>query len=134
MGAEAATGFLSRRWGWSLSGFRYSGMVVPKILRSMSEKLYGENVAATEEQAAGGGGAEIDHCPKCALHRFAPSLVCSDSAARKNGASWIGKKEEGWRTDVCFRGRSGTATLWVWIRFGLDVRWDLGLVQRLRRW
>jgi len=36
--------------------------------------------------------------------------------------------------DVCFRVRGGTATLWVWIRFGLDVRWDLGLVQRLRRW
>jgi hypothetical protein len=96
MEAEAATGFLSRRWGWSLSGFHYSGMVIPKILWSMSEKLYGENVAASEDQTTRGGGAEVDDCPQCALHRFAPSLFCSDSEARKNDASRNGNEEESW--------------------------------------
>jgi hypothetical protein len=49
-------------------------MLVPKIVWSMCEKLYGQNVAASEDQETGGGGAEVDDCPECALHRFAPCL------------------------------------------------------------
>jgi len=71
-------------------------MVIPKILWSMSEKLYGENVAASEDQTTRGGGAEVDDGPQCALHRFAPFLFCSDSAARKNDASRDGNEEESW--------------------------------------
>ncbi len=63
MEAEAATGFLSRGWGWSLSGFHYSGMLIPEIVWSMSEKLYGQNLAASEDQKTGGGGTEIDDRP-----------------------------------------------------------------------
>jgi hypothetical protein len=47
-------------------------MVVPKIVWSMSEKLYGQNVAASEDKKAGGGSEEIDDRPKCALDRFIP--------------------------------------------------------------
>ena len=63
MEAEAATGFLSREWGWSLSGFHYSGMLLPEIIWPMSEKLDGRNVAASEDQKAGGSGTEIDDRP-----------------------------------------------------------------------
>jgi hypothetical protein len=72
-------------------------MLVPEIVWSMSEKLHGQNVAASEDQEAGRGGAEIDNRPKSALHRFAPSLFGSDSVARKNDASGNGNEEESCR-------------------------------------
>jgi hypothetical protein len=74
MAAEAATGFLLWKWGWSLSGFHYSGMIVPEIVWSVSEKLERQNAAASEYKKASGGGAEIDDRPKSLLHRFAPSF------------------------------------------------------------
>jgi hypothetical protein len=75
MAAEAATGFLLWKWGWSLSGFHYSGMVIPGIICWVSEKLDRQNAAASEDQKASGGGAEIDDRPKSLLHRFAPSFL-----------------------------------------------------------
>jgi hypothetical protein len=55
--------FFRGKWGWSLSGFHYSGMVLPEIIWSVSEKLYGQNVAASEDQKTGGSGTEIDYRP-----------------------------------------------------------------------
>jgi hypothetical protein len=75
MEPEAATGFLLWKWRWSLSGFHYSGMVIPEIIGWVSEKLDRQNAAATDDKKAGDGSAEINDRPKSVLHRFAPSFV-----------------------------------------------------------
>jgi hypothetical protein len=75
MAAEAATGFLLCKWGWSLSGFSYSRMVVPEIAGAVGEKLDGQSAAASEDQKTSGGGTKIYDRPKSALHRFAPFFM-----------------------------------------------------------
>jgi hypothetical protein len=85
-------------------------MLVPEILWSVSEKLYGQNVAASEDQEARCGGAEIDNRPKSALHRFLPPfsvLILWRGKTMRRGME-IRKKVDG---DVSFLGWMGTATL-----------------------